>query len=123
MAPLVLLCVAAFMLQATHTALAAGAEADLRQRMSLNRDWKFHLGDAGNAAQSAFSDAGWESVGLPHSFSMPYFMSKDFYVGYGWYRRHMNVPADYAGKRVNLEFEGAFQDAEVFVNGTPVGEH
>ena len=28
-----------------------------------------------------------------------------------------------AGKRMNLEFDGAFQVAEVFVNGRQIGEH
>ena len=114
-----------FILGGARGALAADSPggADLRERININRDWKFHLGDAGSAERPEFNDGAWEAVGLPHSFSMPYFLSKDFYVGYGWYRRHLDVPAGYAGKRVSIEFEGAFQDAEVFVNGKPVGEH
>jgi hypothetical protein len=54
---------------------------------------------------------------------MPYFESPQFYVGYGWYRKHFTVPAGWQGKRVFIEFDGAFQDAEVFVNGKAVGEH
>ncbi len=98
-------------------------QAPLRQRINLNRDWAFHLGDQRGAEQPDFQDGGWDSVGLPHSFSIPYFLSKDFYVGYGWYRRHLNVtPAD-AHRRFFIEFEGVFQDAEVFVNGKKVGQH
>jgi hypothetical protein len=95
----------------------------LRQRVNLNRDWKFFLGDQTGAQQPDFNDSEWSSIGLPHSFSIPYFLSKDFYVGYGWYRRHLDIsPAD-AGRRMFIEFEGVFQDAEVFVNGKKVGEH
>ena len=66
----------------------------------------------------------WENVGLPHSFSMPYFAANDkFYVGYGWYRKHFDVPAAWTGQRVSLEFDGVFQVAEVFVNGQRIGEH
>ena len=54
---------------------------------------------------------------------MPYFAADRFYVGYGWYRKHFNVPAAWSGKRVNLEFDGVFQVAEVFVNGQRIGEH
>jgi len=54
---------------------------------------------------------------------MPYFASDKFYVGYGWYRKHFNVPAAWTAKRVNLEFDGVFQVAEIFVNGQRVGEH
>ena len=46
-----------------------------------------------------------------------------FYVGYGWYRKHFDVPKAWSGKRVNLEFDGVFQVAEIFVNGQRIGEH
>ena len=75
------------------------------------------------AQAPGYDDARWQTVGLPHSFSLPYFMSPDFYVGYGWYRRHVSLPTSVAGRRVALEFEGVFQEAEVFVNGARVGAH
>jgi len=46
-----------------------------------------------------------------------------FYVGYGWYRKHFELSPQQAGKRLALEFEGAFQDAEIFLNGKKVGAH
>ena len=67
--------------------------------------------------------AGWNDANLPHSFSMPYFAADRFYVGYGWYRKHFQVPSAWSGKRINLEFDGVFQVAEIFVNGKRVGEH
>ena len=104
-------------------AVAAPA-ADLRENLNFNREWKFQLGDVVGAEAATFADAQWEIVGLPHSFSMPYFAANDkFYVGFGWYRKHFNVPAAWTGKRVNLEFDGVFQVAEVFVNGQRIGEH
>jgi len=72
---------------------------------------------------AGYDDSKWDDIGLPHSFSLPYFLSDKFYVGYGWYRKHFNVPAKWAGQRLFLEFEGAFQDAEIFVNGRRLGEH
>jgi hypothetical protein len=50
-------------------------------------------------------------------------MWTQFYMGYGWYRKHFTSPAAWSGQRIFLEFEGAFQDAQVYVNGTSVGEH
>ena len=44
-------------------------------------------------------------------------MSKDFYVGYGWYRREVDLTAKQLKKKIFLEFDGVFQEAEVFVNG------
>jgi beta-galactosidase/beta-glucuronidase len=97
--------------------------ANLRQTVNFNREWKFQLGDVAGAAAAAFDDAKWSDANLPHSFSMPYFAADRFYVGYGWYRKHFNVPKALSGKRVNLEFDGVFQVAEVFVNGQRIGEH
>lgn len=99
------------------------AAEPLRQTLNFNRDWKFQAGDHPGAEAVAFDDTGWQAMGLPHSFSMPYFLNKDFYVGYGWYRKTFDVPAAWTGKRVFLEFEAAFQDAEIFVNGKKAGSH
>jgi hypothetical protein len=106
--------------------VATGAFAQpthLRDRFSLNRDWRFQLGDHPGADAPAYDDAAWQRIGLPHSFSLPYFLSPKFYVGYGWYCKHFTVPKDWQGKRINLDFDGVFQVAEVFVNGQRVGEH
>lgn len=99
------------------------AAEPLRQRLNVNREWRFELGDHPGAEAVAYDDASWAAVGLPHSFSIPYFQSKDFYTGYGWYRKHLAVPSAWSGQRVSVEFDGAFQDAEVFVNGQRVGAH
>lgn len=97
--------------------------ANLRQTVNFNREWKFQLGDVAGAAAAAFDDAKWSDANLPHSFSMPYFAADRFYVGYGWYRKHFEVPKAWSGKRVNLEFDGVFQVAEIMVNGQRIGEH
>lgn len=103
--------------------VAFASAADLRHNQNFNRGWKFHLGDVPGAEATKFDDANWEHTNLPHSFSMPYFGTEKFYVGYGWYRNTLEVPATWAGKRVNLEFDGAFQVTELFVNGLRAGEH
>ena len=95
----------------------------LRQNINLNRDWKFKLGDYPGAEAPGYDDAAWDPIGLPHSFSLPYFQGKDFYVGYGWYRKHLDIKPEWAGQRVFVEFQGAFQDAQVFINGKLIGEH
>ena len=94
-----------------------------RTRTNVDRGWKFLLGDDARASDPGFDDSAWQYVNLPHSFSEPYFRSPDFYVGYGWYRRHVRVDAAAQKGQAFLEFEGAFQDAEVFVDGKKAGEH
>lgn len=94
-----------------------------RQTINFNREWKYARGDYQGAEQITYADQDWETVGLPHSFSIPYFMSKDFYVGYGWYRKQFSLSAKELVNRIFLEFDGVFQEAEVFVNGHRVGTH
>ncbi len=95
----------------------------VRQKMNFNRAWKFTLGDPFNAQTISYDDRKWEVVGIPHSFSIPYFMSLEFYTGYGWYRKEFDVDASFRNKKVFLEFEAVFQQAEIFVNGTKAGNH
>ncbi len=104
-------------------ALAVWAGNGPREVWNLNYPWKYAPGDFSGAEQSAFDDAAWETVGVPHSFSIPYFMSKDFYVGYGWYRQELDLPKRLLKKKLFLEFDGVFREAEVFVNGKPAGQH
>jgi glycosyl hydrolase family 2 len=93
-------------------------------RTTINREWRFTLGDPDGAELESYDDSAWELVGLPHSFSIPYFQSTDFYVGPGWYRRTLVfAEPEIVLRIVRLEFEAAFQHARVYVNGVDVGEH
>ena len=83
-----------------------------RVRMGLNREWRFCRSDVAGAEAPDCSDRAWDSVGLPHSFSLPYFMSEEFYTGYGWYRRIVDIPPAGPGARWSLEFDGVFDGAD-----------
>jgi len=90
---------------------------------NFNQSWKFELGDYAGAQTNGYNDTLWNNVGLPHSFDIPYFGWNQFYTGYGWYRKHFTITTNWTGKRVFLQFEAAFQDAQVYVNGQFLGEH
>lgn len=94
-----------------------------RETTNINNTWKYAQGDYTGAEQVDYDDSCWENIGIPHSFSIPYFMAKDFYVGYGWYRKHLQLDEKDLTKKLFLEFDGVFQDAEVFVNGKLAGRH
>jgi hypothetical protein len=100
-----------------------------RIRQNINRDWKFLRADAPGAHETNFNDSTWQPIGLPHCFDLPYFRTPEFYVGAGWYRKTLTLPPfsprAHAGSssRINLEFEAAFQLAEVYLNGKRVGQH
>lgn len=95
----------------------------IRKNININREWKFKLGDYSGAEAIEFNDSSWNNIGIPHSFSMPYFQSAKFYKGYGWYRKNIDIPQQWIGRRISLDFEGAYRTAEIFVNGMPVGKH
>lgn len=102
----------------------------LRNEVNFNRDWKFIRQDVKGAQAANYDDSEWTSVALPHDFDMPYEVGgnnggQNWYVGYGWYRKSFDVPQSWLdnGKQVEIEFEGVFQVAEVYVNGQAVGTH
>lgn len=99
------------------------ASAKGREVVNLNREWTYQRGDFPGAEQADYDDSGWERIGLPHSFSIPYFLSSEFYTGYGWYRKALDLSKDDLERDLFLEFDGVFQEAEVYVNGTLAGTH
>jgi len=94
-----------------------------REKININREWKFKLGDYARANEEAYNDNDWSNINLPHNFSIPYFQSAQWYTGNGWYRKYIEVPAQWKSKRIFVEFEGAFRDAQIFVNGKKAGTH
>lgn len=94
------------------------AQASPRIIKSINPNWLYIQGD-----DPSKDEASWQRVNLPHSFSTPYFAGQQFYAGYGWYRKHLQLSNTEIKKRVSLEFDGVFQVAEVFLNGQKVGVH
>ena len=101
------------------------APPPLRERVDLDKGWRFHLGDAAGAQGVAFDDSTWEGVDTPHTWNAVDGSNGDStsYQGIGWYRRQYAVPAGYLGKKLFLDFAGANQVADVWVNGVQLGEH
>ena len=94
-----------------------------REQVNFNREWKFIRNDIPGAESVDYDDSQWVDIGIPHNFSIPYEMQASFYVGYGWYRKEFEVSDNMIGKKIELEFEGVFQEAEIYVNGQPAGTH
>ena len=117
--PLFLLCC---LLLFSSTSLY-GEEKSPRVRENLNREWLFILGDPLQAQAIEFDDSGWDPIGLPHSFSLPYFLSEDVYMGYGWYRKTIELSEADLERALSIEFEAAFQEVNLFVNGKLAGSH
>ena len=97
----------------------------LKRKAGFNLNWKFYKGDPGvTAATVGFNDAAWSIVTIPHSASydsINYDAEKNMYQGTCWYRKSFVIPT--SAKRVFIEFEGAMQTADLWVNGDSIGRH
>lgn len=95
--------------------------ANQRITENFNRNWRFTYGDVSGSEKVDFIDDEWAEVALPHSFSIPYDLNdSSFYIGCGWYRKSFYIPADWDGRRISLDFDGVFQTAEIYVNGSHI---
>lgn len=103
--------------------VAAHAE---RTVFNFNPAWRLAVADPANAADAGFDDQAWKPVTLPRAWNEDDAFGKDIEqhsTGVAWYRKHFTLPASARGQKVFLEFEGARQAAEVFVNGKRIGLH
>ncbi len=113
-------------------AVIATARADLytppsspRTDMLLADGWRFLRADAASAQDPAFDDSAWATVSVPHTWNGLDGQDggSNYYRGPGWYRNRFWLDAATAGRRIYLKFEGVSLVADVYVNGTPIGQH
>lgn len=110
-----------------HSATAADIGRDT---LSLNENWRFHLGDVPAAQGPDFNDAHWQSLDVPHDWSIagpfdennPTGGAGGFLpAGVGWYRKQFRLPESASGRRVVVEFDGVMANSDVWINGHPLG--
>ncbi|NGZ85203.1 glycoside hydrolase family 2 protein [Duganella sp. SAP-35] len=97
-----------------------------REVYNFNPGWRLAVADPADAAQVRFDDSGWQAVTLPRAWNEDDAFAKDITehrTGIAWYRKHFTLPASARGRKVFIEFEGARQAAEVYVNGKRLGLH
>jgi beta-galactosidase len=99
-----------------------------RQSVDFDFDWRFQLGDEPTAIHREFDDSGWQAVQLPHDWSIagpfgPEHASGTGYApgGVGWYRKRFTLDPALQGRQIAVEFDGAYQNAQVWINGQFVG--
>ena len=89
----------------------------------------FHLGDVTGAQATAFDDSSWTALDVPHdwSISLPFNQGSAAGAGggyldggVGWYRKTFTLPSTAQGQRVFIQFDGAYMDSTVWMNGTQI---
>lgn len=101
------------------------------KRTDLDRGWKFRYTGAIMGVANR-SDSAEQEVDLPHDFTIhtdptpdaPGVRTTGYYKnGTGRYEKTFTLPENAKGKRVYAEFDGAFMNANVLLNGNLVRTH
>ena len=104
-------------------------DESVRRTEAFNQGWKFALGDHPEASEPEYNDDGWRELTLPHDWSIEGAFSKDHPStpgggalpgGTGWYRKSFSCSAG-TEKKVFIEFDGIYQESEVWMNGHYLG--
>ncbi len=118
-----------------------GNANDPAKDFDYGSSWTGNFEKTGNflpVATAGFDDSDWQSINLPHDWAVelpfvddPGLLSAGFHplgrkypaTSVGWYRRIFDLPAEDKGKRITLEFDGAYRDCLIVMNGFFVGQH
>ena len=108
-------------------------------------DWE----DSTDLSSPALDDSGWETVTVPHDWAIGHDFDEDNdasyseiladgilkpvkhtgrtgalpHIGCGWYRRALEIPAEDAGRRIELVLDGVMWESEVYLNGKLCGKN
>lgn len=122
-------------------------QAPSRVTVRLREGWRFALGDGPERALPGYDDASWQEVLVPHDWAISgaFDRSHDLqrtkiiennekveydhtgrtgglpHIGTAWYRLKLDLPGEWQGKRLFLEFDGVMSNSSVYVNGAHAG--
>ena len=108
----------------------ANADASAPRSANFDEGWKFNLGDSAAYSQPDFNDPSWRSLNLPHDWAIEGDFSKEnpsgtgggaLPGGIGWYRKTFTVPGYKEGEKVYIDFDGAYMNTTVYINGHELG--
>ncbi|MGD0783811.1 MAG: sugar-binding domain-containing protein, partial [Candidatus Aminicenantales bacterium] len=121
---------------------ALGHAADPAKDFDFGAAYSYASAKAwGGAVRPNFDDGAWRAVDLPHDWAVELpFVHNPFTLplmdhgfkplgrvfpetSIGWYRRHIAVPKGDQGHRFRIDFDGAFRDCHVWLNGILLGRH
>jgi hypothetical protein len=99
-----------------------------RHKINFNTEWKFFRGelDVETVYKNNFDDNSWKIVHLPHAPEMtpmrhPWPLNNSHDIN--WYRKEFKLSKEYKGRKIFIEFEGADQETDVWVNEKKLASH
>lgn len=110
--------------------IQSSVHAQPRAVIDFNKNWKFFLGNDSSAINSKYDDKEWRTLNLPHDWSIEGEFSQTnpatsqegaLPAGIGWYRKKFVVGSK-KGQNVIIEFDGVYQNSEVWINGHYLGK-
>ena len=110
----------------------AQSRKDSRQRLSMDMDWRFSQTDTAGAEKSDFKDSQWRALNIPHDWSIENEFIENapttgrggyLPTGIGWYRKHFVLPSSAGKKSTWIEFDGVYQNSDVWINGHHLGHY
>ena len=108
------------------------------QTYLFDEGWRFHRGGFQRAEAPETDDSQWRLIDLPHDWSIEDLpgtqalfdhnaisqVSGGYTVGgTGWYRKSFTVPEEQRNKKICIQFDGAYMNSDMWVNGEFVGNH
>ena len=113
-------------------AVGSGSPAQARRpTIDLNGTWEFQLDPAGQGETACWYlqatpltntirvPGCWQAQG----FGEPLGILRHSYCGPAWYRRAVTIPQQWKNKAIILHVGAALRQVQLFVNGSPAGEH
>ncbi|OGU74274.1 MAG: hypothetical protein A2V93_08010 [Ignavibacteria bacterium RBG_16_34_14] len=103
-----------------------------RQKLLMDFNWRFQLGDQQGAEQTSNDDNNWRLLNLPHDWSIEGEYNKDeptggsggyLPTGIGWYRKHFQINKEDLDKHIWIEFDGVYMNSDVWINSHHLGRY
>jgi beta-galactosidase len=102
------------------------------ERIPFLQGWEFQRAGTDIEDPAGVPGKGWRAVDLPHDWSIesppsPGYTTGGgggfFPAGSGWYRKSFRAPEEWRQQNVSLYFGGVYRNAEIWLNGSKIGEH
>jgi len=102
-------------------------QTTVAQTQLFNQEWEFVKDIDTTINQNLFNKNGniaWQKISIPHTANIePIEKLKQQWQGFAFYRKFFEVSASDKGKHIAIKFDGAMQEADVYINGKKIQNH